>query len=639
MNHIRTLSVALALVLAAGCAKEYDDSAIKDRLDTLEEQVQENANALKKLQGKLDEVSDKGLTLSVDPVAGGKTLTFSDGTVITVMDGTDGPQGPQGPSGDAGSDAVVTITESSDGLSYVITMDGKEYIVGKTLSFSLKVSATELSMAPEESVDLTYTLTGGEDAVVFVSSCSGYTAVVDMEASKVTVTAPAELPDNGFIILTARKATGEEYSQYIGFLKGNLTVTADAETVAADGGTVTLTINADCDYVVVIPESCTWIEQVDKKSMTISYVYLQVAANPDAAPRTAVVKISSSAGYKDVVIAQEAGENVMSAANSFIVSEEGTYKFKAVKGNSSESVGDVASCAVLWESFGTADTPSEKSLISSVSYSSGIVTFSTASTFKEGNAVIAAKDAGGKILWSWHIWLTDEPQGQEYYQGAGIVMDRNLGAVSAVPGEVGALGLFYQWGRKDPFLGSSSVSDWLQAESTIEWPASVTSDATTGTVGYAVANPTVFIAHNTGNYDWYYTGSADTDNTRWSPGTKTLYDPCPAGWRVPIGGSSGVWATALGTGDDLLDATKYDSTNKGLEFSGLLGGAGSIWYPLAGYLNGGDAVLKATGSTSYYWSVTENGIYAYRFYLDNTGNIRNNFWRRSFGQSVRCVKD
>ena len=93
-------------------------------------------------------------------------------------------------------------------------------------------------MAPEESVDLTYTLTGGEDAVVFVSSCSGYTAVVDMETSKVTVTADSVNLAVGETTQAhyARKATGEEYSQYIGFLKGNLTVTADAETIGAGGG-------------------------------------------------------------------------------------------------------------------------------------------------------------------------------------------------------------------------------------------------------------------------------------------------------------------------------------------------------------------------------------------------------------------
>jgi uncharacterized protein YjdB len=128
-------------------------------------------------------------------------------------------------------------------------------------------------------------------------------------------------------------------------------------------------------------------------------------------------------------------------ANSYIVSQKGAYKFKAVKGNSSESVGAVSSAEVLWETFGTDVTPNVGDLVKNVSYKDGEVTFYTAETFREGNAVIAAKDASGNILWSWHIWLTDEPQVQEYYNNAGTMMDRNLGAASATPGDVGALGL------------------------------------------------------------------------------------------------------------------------------------------------------------------------------------------------------
>ena len=45
-------------------------------------------------------------------------------------------------------------------------------------------------------------------------------------------------------------------------------------------------------------------------------------------------------------------------ANCYIVSKAGKYKFKTVKGNSSTSVGNVSTCEVLWESFGTATTPS-----------------------------------------------------------------------------------------------------------------------------------------------------------------------------------------------------------------------------------------------------------------------------------------
>ena len=50
-------------------------------------------------------------------------------------------------------------------------------------------------------------------------------------------------------------------------------------------------------------------------------------------------------------------------ANCYIISKSGDYRFKAVKGNSSESVGAVASVKVLWESFGTSVTPTVGDLI------------------------------------------------------------------------------------------------------------------------------------------------------------------------------------------------------------------------------------------------------------------------------------
>ena len=84
---------------------------------------------------------------------------------------------------------------------------------------------------------------------------------------------------------------------------------------------------------------------------------------------------------------------------------------------------------------------------------------------KEGNAVISYK-VDDKIYWSWHVWVTDDPEdGSTYHHGfekdknGNAVtnwkwMDRNLGATSG--SFVGnewhkSAGLQYQWGRKDPF--------------------------------------------------------------------------------------------------------------------------------------------------------------------------------------------
>ena len=322
------------------------------------------------------------------------------------------------------------------------------------------------------------------------------------------------------------------------------------------------------------------------------------------------------------------------SANCYIISEPGLYKFKTVKGNSDISVGNVASASILWETFGTSTSPEYFDLVSGFCYKDGYIAFQTANAFKEGNAVIAAKDADGKILWSWHIWLTDEPQGQVYYNGAGTMMDRNLGATSATPGDVGALGLLYQWGRKDPFLGSSSISYEVEAKSTINWPLSVSSDSSNGTIEYATAHPTTFITDNSSNYDWYYTGDSSTDNTRWttSETAKSIYDPCPAGWRVPDGGSNGIWSKAG------FYYTTYDSTNEGISFS--ISSPSTTWYPASGCRYNDDGGLNLVCYYGYYWSASPNSSSAYYLRFTSTGNVfPSGSSGRAYGYSVRCLQE
>ena len=334
------------------------------------------------------------------------------------------------------------------------------------------------------------------------------------------------------------------------------------------------------------------------------------------------------------------------AANCYIVPEPGVYFIPAVKGNTSESVGTIASAEVLWESFGSDVAPKAGDLIENAAYylpsisTIGRIYFRV-STPKRGNAVIAAKDASGKILWSWHIWMTDQPEDQVYNNGAGTMMDRNLGATSATPGSVGALGLLYQWGRKDPFLGSSSISSNTRAKSTLSWPSPVKSTASTGTIDYAVSNPVTFITSNGSNTDWYYTGNSSTDSTRWRS-SKTIYDPCPAGYRVPDGGDNGIWSKAFGT-SSLFSDTSYDSTNEGINFGSSGKGTNKLsssvsvcWYPFAGYLSYYDGSLSSVGSDGNYWPCSPSGSY-----LNLYGNglvCPSCRLYRAYGCSVRCQR-
>ncbi len=332
-------------------------------------------------------------------------------------------------------------------------------------------------------------------------------------------------------------------------------------------------------------------------------------------------------------------------ANCYLISEVGGYKFKTVRGNTNVSVGNVAKASVLWESFGTDVKPNAGDLISSVSYKDGYIFFATRNTFAQGNAVIAAKDANGTILWSWHIWCSTEGwTEQEYFNNAGTMMDRNLGALSAKPGNVEALGLFYQWGRKDPFLGSSSISSNTQAVSTGKWSLStepITHDL-------HVKNPMTFYGMPAGEEF----NSLPYDSWQCN---KTEYDPCPAGWKIP---DYDVWKKALdlksggitlnpdgtttiieGTGYDI----EWDKEKKGIHLGGKLGSSSDIWYPASGNLNGyfeksGHLLIRVGGMVATHDSpicsyVGDDSI-SYRVW-----DSSNQPFHRSGGYAVRCLKE
>ena len=163
----------------------------------------------------------------------------------------------------------------------------------------------------------------------------------------------------------------------------------------------------------------------------------------------------------------------------------------------------------------------------------------------QGNAVVAIKNKAGKILWSWHIWVTDY---SPVPIGEGGFMDRNLGAIGNTPGTVGIKGLLYQWGRKDPFPGSDAVirgGEPILYCNTDSNPSIVKTAVNEGNnLANSVANPTTFYFNSVAPFDWYTNNMGGQNNTLWNDNpVKSVYDPCPEGWRIPRGN---VW-------DDLED--------------------------------------------------------------------------------------
>ena len=305
-------------------------------------------------------------------------------------------------------------------------------------------------------------------------------------------------------------------------------------------------------------------------------------------------------------------------ANCYLVQGAGNYKFKAAQGNSNWTVGNVKKTEVLWETFGTDVMPNVGDLIASVGYQNGYIYFSTPAEFKNGNASIAVRNSKDVILWSWHIWCAEEGWIDHVYaNNAGTMMDRNLGATSATPGDIGAFGLLYQWGRKDPFMGSCATSGTTFAASTGTW----TIDGTiTSSMVIVEANPMTFFKY------WGYSNTSNTMNY-WciSESKKSMYDPCPVGYFVP-------YKNFFETAD-----TKFVNSQKGFEI--VLSDEITTFYPATGYNH--DGSLKNVGSRSYMWTRYDTGLKAGYYDIFTSGTSRYNYDVTSYayGLPVRCIKE
>ena len=283
-------------------------------------------------------------------------------------------------------------------------------------------------------------------------------------------------------------------------------------------------------------------------------------------------------------------------ANCYITNNPGHYRFVMAKGNGEKNVGAVAGVKILWETFNSPEAPEEGSIIREVrlSESKDSIYFKIPYPMKDGNALIAAVDAGNNILWSWHIWSCKDfdavNTAQVYLNNAGTLMDRNLGALSAEPGQMGSAGLLYQWGRKDPFPGATQVAparNILRAKTTHDddWEYVV------GIIPPEYAAKPMSFCRASNGYDW-----AESNLNFWNE-EKTCYDPCPPGWKVA---NANVLTKAL------TDAVEYKSASL-LEWPRLDGywafdlgrkvsTATHVYYPMTA----GIFVPTADGTPFYY---------------------------------------
>lgn len=240
-------------------------------------------------------------------------------------------------------------------------------------------------------------------------------------------------------------------------------------------------------------------------------------------------------------------------------------------------------------------------------------------------------------------------------------MNINLGADCNSEGEADAdkilrsYGLYYQWGRRTPFVGpltwnfyNNTDAYMYNAKERYLYLTYETSTAEIGNIAWAEDNVMTIIKGNPENgYDWEY---SEHDDTLWGSSTKSEHDPCPAGWRVP---ESSIF--------DALTISAMDDSMSWEEAQPMYGwrledsdSGESYFFTAAGrrnYLDGrldniNDDDFRPVPWSGYYWTSTTDGASAKALYFDLNTETRtwnaietSRSMQRANALPIRCVKE
>ena len=254
------------------------------------------------------------------------------------------------------------------------------------------------------------------------------------------------------------------------------------------------------------------------------------------------------------------------AANSFIVDPGAYAQFPTLKGNSGQKSGAV-SLTLAWQ-----DAAGLFADVAQVNESDAIVHFASG---KEGNALVNGLDASGNVVWSWLFWVTSDAP-KDVKVGDFTFLDRNIGALNLDEKSELSVGLVYQYGRKDPFpgirFGEYAVRPVYDA-SGAEVEIKIVNNTEANNLENAIKNPTTYynnkyVSGAKHGYSWITTDAttfgADNFKALWeNGGKKSVYDPCPAGYKVA---SSSAWK-AVTTATDVQEL--WDSSYETFDQSAI----------------------------------------------------------------------
>ena len=412
-----------------------------------------------------------------------------------------------------------------------------------------------------------------------------------------------------------------------------------------------------------------------------------------------VVAAAKTGMFKDVSKRDALGNvlNSMNTANCYVISEPGYYKLPLVYGNAikngepntsayTNKGGNEHTDYVNYE--GAVITSPYIETDSATAYSAGLVwqdvqgmieniniisgspcryiTFSVNNVpILGGNAIICVRDANTDIMWSWHIWCypdslapisiwnslkQDGVTGGTEYK----CMPVNLGCVWNA-GKTRGMNVYYQWGRKDPMPRSStydSTENVTLYNGTYGVFGSDADQSKNKTIANSIKNPNLFFPeYDTSNYNWLapINGIASPynlwdaygrDNTSDNTTIKTIYDPCPYGWKVPNGAVFKGFTKTEGNTETKADSNAVNppapTWKKGWDFWRYDSDPSGVFFPASGYRSRTSGSLGSVSSLGYYWSsASRSSTNAYHLYFSSGRVYPVNSNYRAYGFSVR----
>ena len=273
---------------------------------------------------------------------------------------------------------------------------------------------------------------------------------------------------------------------------------------------------------------------------------------------------------------------------------------------------------------------------------------------KSGNAVVAVTK-NGTVVWSWHLWFapksalnkievtnhqgvkynfTEEtlgwkPKGtvttynsprtvkvkvEQTIANSGVKLFTVINITQNPGGKKEGIATLYQFGRKDAFPGT----DESLPQGAINRDAGDNMSITNG-----IQNPQNFYTwggswynNPPAGYTYYNLWSADntTDGYNDNAVIKTVYDPCPVGFKMPASNaftgftSNGSYQNTAANinADGTVGNRKYFDAY-GHNFWTNSSKTATIFFPASGFRNYSDGSLSNVGSNGYCWSAVPGG--------------------------------